>query len=177
MNNNKEISRFLSLVLRHKPEKIDLVLDGNGWASVTELLSKLKPTITMEILKEIVESNDKKRFAFNEDKSKIRASQGHSIKIDLALESVEPPEVLYHGTAKRFLDSIKKSGLQKQSRTHVHLSGNHDTAINVGKRHGKPIVLKIDTKKMSIDGHKFYISENEVWLTDNVPVEYILIEQ
>lgn len=165
-------SKFLSLVLRHKPEQIGLVLDSNGWANVDELLEKTQ--IDFETLQKIVDTNDKKRFAFNEDKSKIRASQGHSIQsLDLQLEEKEPPEFLYHGTALRFLESITVQGLTKQSRQHVHLSKDEETALKVGQRHGRPVVLKILSKKMFDDGHKFYLSENNVWLTDHIPTKYL----
>lgn len=176
MSNYKENSKFLSLVLRHKPEKIGIKLDENGWADVSELLSKMKNGITMEILEEIVVTNDKQRFAFNEDKTKIRANQGHSINVDLELKVLVPPNMLYHGTAERFIKSIMETGLDKRNRTHVHLSQNYDTAISVGSRYGKPVILKIDTKKMSEDGYIFYLSENNVWLTDSVPVKYITKE-
>ncbi len=173
MEKYKNTSKFLSLVLRHKPETIGITLDKNGWADVSELLDKMNDDITLEILEEIVKTNDKKRFAFNDDKTKIRASQGHSIGIDLNISSKIPPDILYHGTAEKFLESIKNSGLNRGSRTHVHLSTDYDTAINVGKRHGKPIVLKIVAKKMNLDGYKFYLSENKVWLTKEVAKEYI----
>ncbi len=172
MKKHEDISKFLSLVLRHKPETIGLVLDENGWADVKELVSKMG-NLTIETLEKIVETNDKKRFAFNEDKTKIRASQGHSLKINLDLKPVEPPEVLYHGTADKFVEVIKSTGIKKQSRSHVHLSSNFDTAVNVGQRHGKPVVLEVKAKKMHQDGYKFYLSENNVWLTDFVPSEYI----
>ena len=178
--NKKEItskSKFLSLLLRHKPETISLTLDDNGWANVEDLLVKWTcreaDGLTMATLEEIVKSNDKKRFEFNEDKTKIRACQGHSIGVDVQLKKVEPPEYLYHGTASRFLDSIKENGLLKQTRNHVHLSPDHFTAIGVGKRHGEPIVLGIRAGEMSKEGFDFFLSNNGVWLTDNVPVKFI----
>jgi putative RNA 2'-phosphotransferase len=166
-------SKFLSLVLRHKPEEIGLVLDEHGWANVQELLSKTKMTFVE--LQEIVDTNDKKRFAFNEDKTKIRASQGHSIDIELDLNPVTPPDVLYHGTATRFWDSISQTGLEKRSRQHVHLSSTEETAYKVGIRHGKPLILVIDSKSMHQKGYVFYLSANGVWLTDHVPREFISI--
>ncbi len=172
MKKHEDISKFLSLVLRHKPETIGLVLDENGWANVKDLVSKMD-NLTMVTLEKIVETNDKKRFAFNEDKTKIRASQGHSLNINLELKPVEPPEVLYHGTADRFVEIIKSTGIKKQSRSHVHLSSNFYTAVSVGQRHGKPVVLEVNAKKMQEDGYKFYLSENNVWLTDIVPIGYI----
>ncbi len=173
MSKNKDISRFLSLILRHKPETIGIKLDENGWANVTELLNKINKGVTFEMLEEIVETNDKKRFAFNEDKTKIRASQGHSVKVDLELMVLAPPNILYHGTADRFVDSIINEGIKVKSRTHVHLSDNYETAVNVGSRHGRVVVLEIDAKRMWDDGYKFYLSENKVWLADGVPSKYI----
>lgn len=163
-------SKFLSLVLRHKPEQIGLVLDSNGWANVDEILQKME--IDFSVLQEIVDTNDKKRFSFNEDESKIRANQGHSIQVDVQLEEKEPPEVLYHGTASRFLESIKDQGLTKQKRQYVHLSKDEDTAIKVGQRHGKPAILIVSSKLMFDNGYKFYLSINGVWLTDHVPIKY-----
>jgi putative RNA 2'-phosphotransferase len=174
--NVKSTSKFLSLVLRHKPEEIGLVLDENGWVSVDELIQKIND-IDIDLLNEIVETNDKKRFAFNDDKTKIRASQGHSIEIDLDLGPSIPPDVLYHGTATRFVESILKVGLTKQQRQHVHLSEKLETATAVGARHGKPVILIVDAKQMQEDGFLFYQSENNVWLTDNVEVKYIANNQ
>jgi putative RNA 2'-phosphotransferase len=174
--NNKKISKFLSLVLRHKPETIGLVLDDNGWAETQELLERLGKNnrkIDLKTLEEVVANNDKKRFAFNADKTKIRASQGHSIEVKLGYVPVEPPETLFHGTATRFLDSIQKQGLLKRNRHQVHLSQNVETASNVGSRHGKVIVLKVKALEMYKAGFEFFISENKVWLTDHVPVEYL----
>jgi putative RNA 2'-phosphotransferase len=175
-NNLKTTSKFLSLVLRHKPAQIGLLLDENGWASTDELIEKVNAkgnSLDIDLLNEIVETNDKKRFAFNEDKTKIRASQGHSIEIDLNIQPILPPDVLYHGTATRFVESIMQQGLQKQQRQHVHLSEKLETATAVGARHGKPVILIVGAKQMHEDGFLFYKSENNVWLTDNVEVEYI----
>ncbi len=173
----KRISKFLSLILRHNPDKINLELDENGWANVDELLSKSSKGNTrfsMETLEEVVETNDKKRFAFNGDKTKIRANQGHSIKtIDLELEVIEPPTFLYHGTVGKFMQSIRGKGLQKMSRQHVHLSNDLETATKVGSRRGHPIILSVRSKDMYDAGHAFYQSENGVWLTDEVPPEFI----
>ena len=172
----KNISKFLSLILRHSPETIDLNLDENGWADVEELLSKLsqhKQPITKEELEEVVADNDKQRFAYNDDHSKIRANQGHSIDIQLDLAPQEPPEVLYHGTVQKFLPAIQQEGLQKMSRQHVHLSRDKATAEKVGSRRGTPIILNIRSGQMHRDGISFFLSENEVWLTDHVPVKYI----
>ncbi|RZJ56112.1 MAG: RNA 2'-phosphotransferase [Flavobacterium sp.] len=177
--NEKEIkstSKFLSLVLRHSPETIHLKLDENGWANVDELITKCnqhQKKLDLELLNIVVETNDKKRFAFNEDKTKIRASQGHSIEVELNLQEVLPLEFLYHGTIEASIDGIKEKGLQKMSRQHVHLSKDKETAIKVGSRRGKPIILKVEARRMQEEGFKFYLSENEVWLTDEVPVKYI----
>ncbi|WEK68796.1 MAG: RNA 2'-phosphotransferase [Candidatus Chryseobacterium colombiense] len=174
----KKISKFISLVLRHKPEIINLKLDENGWTDVEELITKSKRDshegFTFEELNEIVETNDKKRFIFNEDKTKIRANQGHSIDIDLALKPQQPPEFLYHGTAQTNIDSILEKGIEKRNRQHVHLSQDKETATKVGMRHGKPVILTIRTGKMAEDGILFYLSENNVWLTDFVDAKYIL---
>ncbi|WP_126971016.1 RNA 2'-phosphotransferase [Gynurincola endophyticus] len=173
----KTISKFLSYVLRHHPEQIQLQLDENGWAEVGELIIKSQSeyiSFDKEQLEEIVASNDKKRFVFNEDHSKIRANQGHSIEIDLALTTQQPPELLYHGTAAKNIDSIKTTGIQKRNRQQVHLSADKETALKVGSRHGKPVILVIDAGKMYADGISFYISANGVWLTDYVAPEYIL---
>jgi len=173
----KKLSKFLSYVLRHHPELIDLNLDENGWANVDELITKSKNDsqgFTFEELDEIVETNDKKRFIFNEDKTRIRANQGHSVDINLALIPQHPPEFLYHGTAQSNIESILEKGIEKRSRQHVHLSQDKETATKVGMRHGKPIILIINTGKMFEDGLKFYLSENNVWLTDFVDATYIL---
>lgn len=172
----KVISKLLSLVLRHKPEGIGLQLDNNGWADVNELLTKLEKKnveISMNELKEIVETNDKKRFVFNEDSTRIRANQGHSIEIDLALTPTPPPAFLYHGTAEKNLNSIFENGIQKMNRQHVHLSKDKETALKVGLRHGKALVLTILSGQMQQDGIDFYQSENGVWLTDFVATQYI----
>ena len=174
----KSVSKFLSLILRHSPETIGLKLDENGWADVEELIVKCnnrgsQNQMTAELLDYVVENNDKKRFTFNEDKTKIRASQGHSISVELDLEEAEPSEFLYHGTVEKFLENIKKEGLQKMSRQHVHLSKDRETAIKVGGRRGVPQILTIKSGQMFKDGFKFYLSENKVWLTDEVPIQYI----
>jgi putative RNA 2'-phosphotransferase len=173
----KKTSKFLSYVLRHHPELINLNLDENGWANVDKLITKSKRDsyegFTFEELDEIVQTNEKKRFAFNEDKTRIRASQGHSIEINLALIPQRPPEFLYHGTAHSNIESILEKGIEKRNRQHVHLSQDKETATKVGMRHGKPIILTIRTGKMFEDGIEFYLSENDVWLTDFVDAKYI----
>ncbi|MCQ9634399.1 RNA 2'-phosphotransferase [Chryseobacterium sp. WG23] len=172
----KKISKFLSLILRHQPESIGLQLDENGWAHIDELReksAKRRIYFTHEELDEVVETNNKKRFAFNEDKTMIRASQGHSIDIDLALETRQPPDFLYHGTAEGNISSILDKGIEKRSRQHVHLSADKETATKVGMRHGKPVILTIRTGKMHEEGLFFYLSANGVWLTDFVEAKYI----
>lgn len=172
----KSVSKFLSLVLRHSPETIGLKLDKNGWADVDELIMKCHQfgkEFDFELLEEVVETNDKKRFTFNEDLTKIRANQGHSIDVELNLKEYEPNDFLYHGTVEKFIDLIKENGLQKMSRQYVHLSKDKETAVKVGARRGKPIILKVEAKKMFENGFKFYLSKNNVWLIDEVPAEYI----
>ncbi|MCB0735999.1 MAG: RNA 2'-phosphotransferase [Bacteroidetes bacterium] len=169
-------SKFLSLVLRHKPETIGLKLDSNGWANTEELLAKMNEngqSLSFEQLRIVVENNAKKRFIFTDDESKIRANQGHSISVDLALEEKQPPDILYHGTATKNLDSIKAKGLIKGQRHHVHLSADTETALKVGQRHGKPVLLTIKSAEVHKQGIKFYQSANGVWLTDFVDVEFI----
>lgn len=172
----KRIGKFLSLVLRHEPQKIGIELDPNGWVNVQELIEKCgkhRVSFTMNELEEIVATNDKKRYSFNEDKTKIRANQGHSVDIDLALSPVEPPEYLYHGTADRFCASIMENGIKKASRQHVHLSKDKETAHKVGSRHGRPVILTILSGQMYRDGIEFFVSDNGVWLTDFVEPKYI----
>jgi putative RNA 2'-phosphotransferase len=179
MDKNTEIkfSKLLSLLLRHKPEEIGLTLDAEGWADVNELLERLRKTgktRSKDDLRQVVASNDKKRFSFNDDETKIRANQGHSLKnVDLRMQPQEPPAVLFHGTAERFLKSIMETGIDKRSRQHVHLSKDKVTAQAVGSRHGKAIILTIAAKQMYDDGLHFYLSDNSVWLTDFVDVKYI----
>ena len=172
-----KLSKFISLVLRHKPEHIDLELSNDGWANVCELIEKIKSTgknINKDILERVVLYNDKKRFSFNENHTLIRANQGHSINVDLQFEEKEPPEILFHGTSINNIDSIKNEGIKKMKRLHVHLSLTEDIAKKVAERHGKPAIIKINAKKMYKDGIKFYLSENKVWLCDYVDAEYIL---
>jgi putative RNA 2'-phosphotransferase len=159
-------------VLRHKPEAIDIALDKNGWAITSEILQGLK--ISMEELEEIVATDNKGRYSFNKDKSKIRANQGHSKQVDIEFKEYIPAGFLYHGTGKKSYDSILKSGIKKMSRQYVHLSHDINTAITVGKRHGEPVVFKIDAVQMYKDGIKFYISENNVVLTDFVSTKYLV---
>lgn len=173
----KDTSKFMSLILRHKPETIGISLDEHGWANVDELIAGISKTrnFNMSILEEIVETDNKQRYSFNEDKTLIRANQGHSIPVDVELEETEPPEILWHGTGEKFVTSIEKQGLIPKSRLYVHLSKDRDTAVNVGKRHGKPVLFIVKSGDMCRDGYKFYLSKNGVWLTKNVPVKYLYI--
>lgn len=176
----RDISKYLSLVLRHQPGNLGITLDDAGWTDVEILLAKMQNKgmqVNFELLKQVVENNDKKRFAFNQDFTRIRASQGHSVSIDLGLQAQEPPDFLYHGTAEKNLDSILAEGLKKGSRQYVHLSSDIETAIKVGKRHGKPVVLKVNSGKMSLNGQQFFLSENKVWLTDYVAPPYLTLLQ
>lgn len=169
----KEISKFLSYVLRHKPDAIGLELDPEGWANIEELVAKADIPITLDLLQKVVTTSDKKRFAISDDGISIRANQGHSIEVNLGLEPKEPPEFLYHGTATRFLDAIRKQGILPQNRQYVHLSADRETATVVGKRHGKPVILIIPALKMHQKGHQFLQAENSVWLTIAVPANSI----
>jgi putative RNA 2'-phosphotransferase len=170
------ISKYLSKHLRHEPEALGLTLAEGGWVEVAELLAacaRARFPITRAQLEEVVATSDKKRFAFDASGARIRANQGHSVEVDLQLEPVEPPAVLYHGTAERNRDAILTGGLQKMSRHHVHLSGDVETAVKVGQRHGKPMVLAVDAAAMRKDGHIFFRSDNGVWLVDSVPPHYL----
>jgi putative RNA 2'-phosphotransferase len=173
---DKDISKLLSLVLRHQPEALGIELDPNGWTDVDILLAKLDqsfPGIDFEKLETVVHTNDKQRFAFSADLAKIRANQGHSVQVDVELKMAIPPEFLYHGTVDKFLETIRAEGLKKVSRLHVHLSKDRETAIKVGSRRGKPVILRIKAELMTDAGHAFYLSENGVWLCDGVPVAFI----
>ncbi len=170
------LSKFLSLVLRHRPEVIGLALDASGWVDIEELLNKARAHgkhWDRATLLKVVTTNDKKRFSFSEDGKRIRAVQGHSIPVSLGLEPREPPPLLFHGTASRSLASILERGLQARGRQYVHLSTDMDTAQMVGRRHGTPVVLKINTLRMFQAGYHFYLAENGVWLTEKVPPEFI----
>lgn len=178
MNKNREtqISKFLSYVLRHHPDSIGLKLEKDGWASVEEILNNSPLQVKLDELKYVVENNDKRRFSFNDDFTKIKANQGHSVKnLELEFKEVVPPEVLYHGTAVPFLKAIQENGLNKGQRHHVHLSKDIQTATKVGKRHGEVVILAIASQRMYQAGYKFYLSDNEVYLVDLVPVEYLKV--
>ena len=175
-NRAKHISKFLSLVLRHEPEKVGVTLDDAGWTDVDALLAACAAhgnAFTREELLEVVDTSDKKRFALSEDGTRIRASQGHSVKVDLGYEPTTPPEVLYHGTATRFVESIRRDGLRPGERHDVHLSETVETATAVGQRHGRPVVLTVLAGRMHRDGNVFRRSANGVWLAPAVPVEYL----
>ena len=176
-----KISKFLSLLLRHSPQAIHLNMDENGWVSTEQLIENAKKyrnmNLSFELINRVVETDDKQRFIISDDKTKIRANQGHSINVDLQLEEKVPPDILYHGTASRFYDSIMRDGIRSMSRQYVHLSLTEQIATQVGKRHGEPVILKISSGKMHEDGIKFYLSENKVWLVSHVPVEYIEVRK
>lgn len=180
MNNSRlvKVSKYLSWVLRHNPEQIGLKLDPNGWVVIEQLLKAAKNhnfPISQKELNYVVETNDKKRFSIDSTYSLIRANQGHTVKVDLKLETAIPPDILYHGTGNNLIDSIQKTGLNKMSRHHVHLSKDITTAINVAKRKGTPVVFSVNAMAMYKDGYSFYLSANEVWLVDEVPSKYLQI--
>jgi putative RNA 2'-phosphotransferase len=171
-----QISKFISYVLRHRPDSIGIQLDAQGWVSVEELIEKacrFGNPLDLATLLRVVRENDKQRFVISKDGTKIRANQGHSIPVDLGLSPQQPPQILYHGTAKRFLENILLNGLHPASRHDVHLSVSFEAAIKVGKRHGAPVVLEIASGKMHVDGYPFYVSGNGVWLTKHVPPLYL----
>ena len=173
---NTSVSKFLSLVLRHQPEKVGITLDLEGWVSVSALLDALGKhglDLTPDELRELVRANDKQRFTISPDGLFIRANQGHSVEVELGYEPKPPPPVLYHGTAERFLSSIREQGLSRGQRHHVHLSEQRETATAVGRRYGKPVVLSIASEEMHREGHLFFQSANGVWLTEHVPSRYI----
>jgi len=176
MSKEDRLSIFISLILRHKPEEIGITLDKHGWANVKELIAGINASgrkINMEMLEEIVRTDNKGRYSFNENKTLIRANQGHSVPVDVELKEATPPDVLYHGTATRYLDVIMREGIKPMRRLYVHFSKDLETGVNVGNRHGKAAVLIVDAKRMFEDGVKFYLSENGVWLTKYVDRKYI----
>ena len=173
--NMTKTSRYICFLLRHKPEAAGLVLDQNGWCSTQALIEAVSKTrfLDMALLEEIVAKDNKQRYSFNEDKTKIRANQGHSVPVDVELEKKEPPSVLWHGTGQKYVASIDEQGLLPKSRLYVHLSSQYTTAVDVGARHGTPVVYRIDAKQMYEDGFEFLLSVNNVWLTKHVPVKYM----
>ncbi|MES2036718.1 MAG: RNA 2'-phosphotransferase [Pseudomonadota bacterium] len=176
-NKNKDFSKFLSYVLRHQPDSIGIALDAQGWTEIAALMgqaAKHGKRFKLEDLHEAVRTSDKQRFAISDDGLRIRANQGHSVAVDLALPVTVPPDVLYHGTASRFIASIMKDGLRAGSRHHVHLSANTTTARTVGARHGAPVILQVMAKQMHEDGIQFFVSANGVWLCDSVLPKYLI---
>lgn len=178
MRQNNSTGRFIAMILRHKPETIGIKLDEHGWARVDELIAGIAKTrpFDMEMLEEIVRTDSKQRYSFNEDKTLIRANQGHSIPVDVELEQKTPPDILWHGTGEKYVESINQMGLISKARLYVHLSKDYDTARNVGSRHGNPVVYQVDAKKMTEDGYVFFQAVNGVWLTKRVPVIYLKIQ-
>lgn len=174
------VSKYLSKYLRHAPHELGLTLQPGGWVPVDDLLAAAENNgfpIAYDELVDCVETSDKQRFSFDVSGELIRANQGHSVEVDLQLEEQEPPETLYHGTVERFLPSILEQGLIRGKRHHVHLSIDKETALKVGARRGKPMILSIDSGRMRGDGHVFYLSTNRVWLTDSVPPEYLSLDE
>ena len=173
----RETSKLIALALRHKPEAVGITLDAHGWADAQALINGVNAQsgyrLTPELLEEIVATDEKQRYAFNEDHTKIRANQGHSIPVDVELEQRTPPDVLYHGTGEKYKDAIDRQGLIPKSRLYVHLSADVDTARKVGSRHGRPVIYAVDCSKMVEDGYAFYLSANRVWLTKRVPAKYL----
>lgn len=169
------ISRRMSGLLRHHPEKLGLNMDENGWVVTKSLISKMG--ITIEELEEIVATNDKQRFEFSFHKDKIRARQGHSIDVDVNLSKSLPPDVLYHGTPSDNIDSILNKGILPMNRLYVHLSVDIETAIKVGSRHGNPVIFIVDAKEMDENGNEFYLSNNGVWLTKYVEEKYVKLSR
>lgn len=167
--------KFIALILRHKPEVIGIHLDEHGWANVDELITGIAKTqeFNMAMLEEIVRTDNKQRYSFNEDKTKIRANQGHSIPVDVELKQKTPPDILWHGTGEKYVSSIEAEGLIPKTRLYVHLSSDPDTAMKVGSRHGKPVVYEVAAKEMQDDGYTFFQSVNGVWLTKHVPTKYL----
>jgi putative RNA 2'-phosphotransferase len=171
----RDTSKYLCLILRHKPEAIGITLDAHGWANVNDLIKGVNKThkLNMEMLEEIVATDDKQRYSFNDDKTMIRANQGHSVNVDVELEEAKPPEYLFHGTATKYIKDIRKQGLIPKSRLYVHLSSDTETALKVGERHGNPVIYCVNALEMYNNGYKFYKSANGVWLTKSVPLEYL----
>ena len=175
-----DVSRFIALILRHKPEAIGITLDEHGWADTEELINGINkahpgnpPVLDRDILEEIVRTDSKQRYAFSDDHTRIRARQGHSIPVDVELKQAVPPGILYHGTGEKYVPSILREGLIPKTRLYVHLSRDTQTAEDVGMRHGTPVVFQVDAAGMVRDGCTFFLSENGVWLTKRVPLQYL----
>lgn len=176
IQNRIKISKYLCFILRHHPEAIGLGLDSEGWASIDEIIQKISRfKLTPELIDYVMQTDDKQRFCISEDGTKIRANQGHSIDVNLNLKPLQPPEVLLHGTANRFLENILEKGLLKQKRQFIHLTESESIAKAVGSRYGKPVILEITSVRMVEDGFIFYKSLNNVWLVEHVPVDYLKI--
>lgn len=176
MKDSKHISKQMSYLLRHRPESAGLALTAGGWVEVDQLLTALgdaQSPVTLEKLIEVVATNDKQRFELSDDRLRIRARQGHSTEVDLGYEPAAPPDVLYHGTARHFVPSIREQGLLKRRRHHVHLSTNRETMLAVGQRHGAPVLIAVDAQRMHADRYTFYVTGNDVWLTEHVPPQYL----
>jgi len=174
----KKLSKFLSLILRHRPGAVGLELDKEGWVAVEDLMAGIQSKANwsdaeLQEVRYVVETNNKKRFEFSDDGKRIRARQGHSVKVELGLKRVKPPEFLFHGTVPKYIQGIKKGGLRPMKRNHVHLSADKETAVNVGSRRGKPIILVIRAGDMDKAGCHFFLSNNGVWLTKAVPSDFI----
>lgn len=177
----ERLSKFISMILRHKPEVIGITLDEHGWADVNELIKGINETgeeveFSKAILEKIVKTDKKQRYSFSQDKTLIRANQGHSIPVDVELEKKEPPKVLYHGTGIKSVKAIQEQGLLPMERLYVHLSTDVETATNVGKRHGTPVIFKVNAEQMQKDSYDFFQSVNGVWLTKEVPAKYLELE-
>ena len=171
-----KVSKYLAKHLRHQPERLGLTLEPGGWVRVDDLLAACAAhrfPVSREELEQVVAENDKRRYSFDDSGTRIRANQGHTVEVDLGLVPVEPPAVLYHGTSERSVDAILDAGLQPMGRHHVHLSPDVETARRVGGRRGRPVVLAVDAAAMHAAGHQFYVSDNGVWLTDDVPSEFL----
>ena len=173
----RNTSKFISLILRHNPQVIGISLDEHGWADVKELIDGINRTeghsLNMDTLEEIVRTDEKQRYSFSEDHKLIRANQGHSIPVDVELEEKNPPDILWHGTGQKGVSSIDVQGLIPKSRLYVHLSSDMETARKVGSRHGRPVIYQVECRKMTEDGYRFFLSANHVWLTKEVPAEYL----
>lgn len=177
--NLTRISKFISMILRHKPETIGITLDEHGWADVDELIAGIAETrpFDRDMLEEIVATDSKQRYAFNAEKTRIRANQGHSIPVDVELEEVSPPMVLWHGTGEKSVSAIDDEGLIPKGRLYVHLSTDEETAVKVGRRHDSPVVYIVESGEMAREGYCFYLSKNGVWLTRAVPARFLVKQQ